>query len=71
MILYLSAPLVQVLTAIYSVCSFIILSLLFVNTQVWSDALTFAIIFSVGGIFISFLFTFDGGKAGAPSAEAG
>ncbi|MEA5074267.1 MAG: glycosyltransferase family 2 protein [Eubacterium aggregans] len=57
MILYLSAPLVQVLTAIYSVCSFIILSLLFVNTQVWSDALTFAIIFSVGGIFISFLFT--------------
>ncbi len=56
MIIYLSAPIVQVLTAIYTLCSFIILSMLLVNTQVWSDALTFALIFGIGVVF-SFLFT--------------
>lgn len=57
MILYLMAPFMQVLTSIYTLASFIILSLLFINTQVWSDALTFAIVFGLGGIIVSFLFT--------------
>jgi cellulose synthase/poly-beta-1,6-N-acetylglucosamine synthase-like glycosyltransferase len=57
MILYLSAPLVQVVTFFYSVSTFVVLALLFVNTQVWSDALTFALLFSLGGILISFGFT--------------
>ena len=57
MILYLAAPLIQVLTSLYSVSTFVILSLLFVNTQVWSDALTFACVFSIGGTLLSFGFT--------------
>ena len=57
MIIYLSAPFVQVLTAMYSACSFVILSLLYVNTQVLSDALLFALFFSIGGVLTSFVFT--------------
>lgn len=57
MILYLLAPFMQVLTSIYTICSFVVLTLLLINTQVWSDALTFAILFGIGGVIISFLFT--------------
>lgn len=57
MILYLVAPFMQVMTSLYSICSFTILSLLLINTQVWSDALSFAILFGVGGIAVSFFFT--------------
>jgi len=57
MILYLFAPLEQILTALYSVSTFVVLCLLYVNTQVWSDALTFALVFSGGGVLLSFLYT--------------
>jgi cellulose synthase/poly-beta-1,6-N-acetylglucosamine synthase-like glycosyltransferase len=57
MIVFLSAPYVQILTFIYSVCSFIILGMLLITTQVWSDALTFAICFSIGGGICSIFFT--------------
>ena len=57
MIMYLVAPFTQVLTFIYTICSFIILGMLFITTSVWSNALTFAILFSVGGVVFSVIFT--------------
>jgi len=57
MIMYLVAPFTQVLTFIYTICSFIILGMLFITTSVWSNALTFAILFSVGGVVFSIIFT--------------
>lgn len=56
MIIYLSAPLMQVLLALYSISTFIVFGLLYVNTQVWSDSLTVAFVLLFGGVIISFLF---------------
>lgn len=57
MLMFLIAPFVQVLTCIYTVCSFIILGMLFINTSIWSNALTFALLFSIGGVIFSMVFT--------------
>lgn len=57
MLMFLVAPFMQVLTCIYTICSFIILGMLFITTSVWSNALTFAILFSVGGVLFSVVFT--------------
>lgn len=57
MIIFLIAPYVQVLTFIYTVCSFIILGMLYISTSVWSTALNVAIFFAVGGMLLSIIFT--------------
>lgn len=57
MIIFLIAPYVQVLTFIYTVCSFIILGMLYISTSVWSTALNVAIFFAIGGMILSIIFT--------------
>ncbi|KNZ43067.1 glycosyltransferase family 2 protein [Acetobacterium bakii] len=57
MLMFLVAPFVQVLTCIYTVCSFIILGMLLINTSIWSNALTFSLAFSIGGVLCSVFFT--------------
>ncbi|WP_170253911.1 glycosyltransferase family 2 protein [Acetobacterium paludosum] len=57
MIMYLIAPFMQVLTCIYTICSFIILGMLFITTGIWSNALTLAILIAVGGVAFSVIFT--------------
>lgn len=57
MLMFLVSPFMQVLTCIYTICSFIILGMLFITTSVWSNALTFAILFSIGGVLFSVVFT--------------
>jgi len=57
MLIYLIAPFVQVLTFIYTVCSFIILGMLLINSSIWSNALNFALLFTIGGVLFSVLFT--------------
>lgn len=57
MIIYLMAPLMQVLLTMYSICTFIVFGLLLINTQQWSDSLTVALLINFGGIFVSFFFT--------------
>ena len=57
MLIFLIAPYVQVLTFIYTVCSFIIFGMLYITTSIWSSAMTFAVAFSVGGLITSVLFT--------------
>ncbi len=56
-LMFLVAPFVQVLTFIYTICSFIILIMLFITTSIWSNALTFALLFSIGGLLFSVAFT--------------
>ncbi|MBC3796726.1 glycosyltransferase [Acetobacterium tundrae] len=57
MIMYLISPFMQVLTCIYTICSFIILGMLFITTGIWSNALTIAILIAVGGVAFSVIFT--------------
>jgi cellulose synthase/poly-beta-1,6-N-acetylglucosamine synthase-like glycosyltransferase len=57
MILYLAAPFVQVATFLYTIFSFVILGMIYVNTQVWSSSLTFAILMLVLGVSTSILFS--------------
>ena len=57
MLMFLVAPFVQVLTCIYTICSFIILGMLFITTSIWSDALTFSLGFTIGGVLFSVFFT--------------
>ncbi len=57
MLMFLIAPFIQVLTAIYTISSFVILGMLYVSTNIWSDALSFAIFFSVFGLLFSVIFS--------------
>ncbi|MGL4606142.1 MAG: glycosyltransferase family 2 protein [Eubacteriaceae bacterium] len=57
MLMFLISPFIQVLTCIYTICSFIILGMLFISTSIWSNALTVAILFAVGGGLFSIFFT--------------
>lgn len=57
MIMFLISPFMQVLTCMYTICSFIILGMLFISTSIWSDALTVAFLFAIGGVILSVFFT--------------
>jgi len=57
MLIFLIAPFIQVLTCIYTICSFVILGMLLINSSIWSDALSFALLFSIGGVILSVGFT--------------
>ncbi|WKY47520.1 glycosyltransferase family 2 protein [Eubacteriaceae bacterium ES3] len=57
MLLFLIAPFIQVLTSIYTISSFIIMIMLYISTGIWSDALNFAILFSLTGLVFSVIFS--------------
>lgn len=57
MLIYLMAPLFQVLSAMYAIFSLIILSMITINTQTWSSSLSFALGIQAFGILASFVFT--------------